>query len=172
MEEWGRRVAGIVIEPMRDADVSEVIALELGAGLNSSGRARFEAQLAGESAILLVARLKQSGASGQALVGSISGRVVIDEFQIDNVVVAESARRRGIARVLICEAAKTARMRGADQAVLEVRSRNLAGRLLYQKLGFLIVGQRLSYYREPDDAGLVLTCRGDQWALLSGTEST
>ena len=171
MEERRRRVAGLVIEPMRDVHLSEVIALELDAGLTSSGRARFEAQLAEESAVLLVARSQCPGESLESvwtLVGSISGRVVVDEFQIDNVVVAESARRQGIARVLLYEAANAAHLRGAEQAVLEVRSQNLAGRLLYQKLGFQIVGQRPGYDQEPEDAALVMVCRGPEWAFLCG----
>jgi ribosomal-protein-alanine N-acetyltransferase len=86
-----------------------------------------------------------------ALLGWAGVRVVADEAEILTVGVVPSARRRGIARMLLGALLDEARRRGAREAYLEVRIDNAAARALYAKEGFAELGIRPGYY----DAGRV-----------------
>jgi ribosomal-protein-alanine N-acetyltransferase len=86
-----------------------------------------------------------------ALLGWAGVRVVADEAEILTVGVVPSARRRGIARLLLAALLDEARRRGAREAYLEVRIDNAAARALYAKEGFAELGIRPGYY----DAGSV-----------------
>lgn len=166
MESSSNSSAAVVIGAMVSADFPDVIDLEERNGLNSLGRAGFERQLAKSGSILLVARSESSVGNGGVLQGSLSGWVIADEFQIDNIVVAETARRKGIGSILIRHSATSALGLGAAKAVLEVRAGNLSARLLYERLGFRIVGRRPEYYHEPLDDALIMVCRGGDWERL------
>ena len=156
----------VIIGPMRGEDLASVIALEERCGLNSLGRDGFEREIANESSIMVVARSRNPGGKRDEVVGSLSGWVVADEFQIDNIVVAEALRRRGIGIALLRTGARLAWLRGAKKALLEVRSGNLAARMLYQKLGFGVSARRQHYYRDPPDDALVMVCSADEWKGL------
>ena len=88
-----------------------------------------------------------------ALAGRMPVETVIfaDEAEILTVGVVPSARRRGIARMLLGALLDEARRRGAREAYLEVRIDNAAARALYAKEGFAELGIRPGYY----DAGRV-----------------
>lgn len=71
------------------------------------------------------------------------------EWEVENIVVATTARRRRLATRLITELIEQARDRGAAQLWLEVRESNLPARGLYQSLGFVECGRRTRYYSNP-----------------------
>lgn len=162
MDEPQESALEFLVEPMSPGDILDVVRLEEESGLNSLGRAGFERQLARPGSILLVAR----SAGGLALVGSLSGWVIADEFQIDNIVVREAARRQGIAGSLMRSGFVAAAELGAEKAILEVRAANLPARRLYQRLGFELVGKRHEYYRDPPDDALIMICRDEDWDRL------
>ena len=70
-----------------------------------------------------------------------------------NVAVADSHRRRGIARALVEE---LIRQLDAYQLTLEVRASNSPAIALYESLGFVQVGLRKNYYRKPKEDALIL----------------
>jgi ribosomal-protein-alanine N-acetyltransferase len=84
----------------------------------------------------------------------IAGRVGAD-WELENMVVAESGRRRGVGTLLLEELIKYARTQGADDIFLEVRESNLGARALYLKLGFEEVGLRRSYYSSPPEDSIL-----------------
>jgi ribosomal-protein-alanine N-acetyltransferase len=67
---------------------------------------------------------------------------------------------------LLKSGARAAKTRGATRAVLEVREGNEAARRLYLKLGFVVLGRRRDYYREPLEDALTQVCAGVEWARL------
>lgn len=71
------------------------------------------------------------------------------EWELENIIVAASARRRGIGKRLLAELTVRATARGAQTVFLEVRESNLAARRLYENANFLESGRRKQYYREP-----------------------
>ncbi|HWA91531.1 MAG TPA: GNAT family N-acetyltransferase [Rhizomicrobium sp.] len=84
--------------------------------------------------------------------GFVLARVAADEAEILTVAVEPAARRRGLARALLGEAALRAASRGAATMFLEVGAANRAGRALYGALGFSQAGSRKSYYEHGEDA--------------------
>ncbi len=87
--------------------------------------------------------------------GFIVGRDLVPEWEIENVVVASSAQRRGLGTRLVQELLDLARSRGAQAVFLEVRQSNRAARALYSKSGFVETGRRKSYYRNPEEDAVV-----------------
>ncbi len=88
--------------------------------------------------------------------GFVIARCAVDEWEIENVVVARELRRLGIAVKLIQELLARAHVGGATSVLLEVRQSNLAARRLYEKLGFSEQGRRPNYYRNPTEDALLL----------------
>jgi ribosomal-protein-alanine N-acetyltransferase len=96
--------------------------------------------------------LAMPGAFG--LIGSIDGapagliiaRVAAGEAEILTLGVVPGARRRGLARLLLDEAAGRAAAEGAERLFLEVAEDNLPAQALYIHAGFAKVGRRRDYY--------------------------
>ncbi len=89
------------------------------------------------------------------IAGFVIARCGRDEWEIENLVVAGSKRRRGVGGELIRELLLLARARGATSVLLEVRESNLAARRLYEKLGFSETGRRRNYYLDPLEDALL-----------------
>jgi len=87
--------------------------------------------------------------------GFIVARGLGPEWEIENIVVAEAARRQGCGEQLVAELLTLARVRGAQSVFLEVRESNGPARALYSKMGFAEIGRRRSYYRNPEEDALL-----------------
>lgn len=72
-----------------------------------------------------------------------------DDAEILTIGVAPTARRQGLARVLIGDLTKRARQRGARRVLLEVAADNRPAIALYNSIGFILLGERPGYYRLP-----------------------
>jgi [ribosomal protein S18]-alanine N-acetyltransferase len=142
------------LEPMQVEDLDAVLTIEQQAFTTPWSRAMFLSELANtRNAHLLVAWV---GEHQGDVVGYIGYRVVIDEMHIVIVAVHPAWRRRGIARVLMCEAMEQARQAACSKATLEVRVSNTGAQQLYYSLGFAPVGSRPRYYRRPTEDALIL----------------
>src|ERR1700722_12681540 len=87
------------------------------------------------------------------LLGFAVGKVLVSEVvnlgELESVVVNESTRRSGVGRTL-CEAViRWCVERGATEVELEVRAGSTGAIALYRGLGFVPVGKRAGYYRDP-----------------------
>ena len=78
------------------------------------------------------------------------------ECEIENLVVAEWQRRRGLASELLLRLIVTARERKLERILLEVRESNQAARAFYGKLGFQENGRRKAYYSQPPEDAILL----------------
>ena len=90
---------------------------------------------------------------GEKVVGYVGSQTVLQEADMMNIAVADSHRRRGIARALVEE---LIRQLDAYQLTLEVRASNAPAIALYEKLGFTQVGLRKNYYHKPKEDALIL----------------
>jgi ribosomal-protein-alanine N-acetyltransferase len=81
------------------------------------------------------------------------------EWEIENVAVIGSARRRGLGSRLLGEFLNLVRERGGSEVYLEVRESNLAARRLYEKWAFVETGKRKAYYHDPPEDARVLRLR-------------
>lgn len=88
-----------------------------------------------------------------AVVGfSVTRQVAAEEWEILNLAVAPSARRNGLGSRLLEEI--LSRCRG--DVFLEVRASNGAARKLYENTGFRTITERLQYYYNPIETGIVM----------------
>ena len=90
-----------------------------------------------------------------SLLGFLIAREVDHDWEIENIVVADSCRRRGWGASLLVEFLNTARGLGANRVFLEVREANHAARRLYEKQGFTESGRRKAYYQQPEEDAIV-----------------
>lgn len=88
--------------------------------------------------------------------GFIVGRSADREWEIENVAVSGSARRRGLGSHLLGEFLRLVRERDGREIFLEVRESNQAARKLYGKWAFVEAGRRKAYYQNPQEDALIL----------------
>ena len=88
--------------------------------------------------------------------GYIGSQTVPDESDMMNVAVHPDFRRRGIAEALVNALCDALKKQGSVSLTLEVRASNDPAKALYEKLGFLQVGKRPNYYRNPKEDALIL----------------
>ena len=90
------------------------------------------------------------------VIGYIGSQTSIDETDVMNVAIHPDCRRRGIAETLIVNLVEELKKKGSHALMLEVRASNAPAIALYEKLGFLQVGCRKNYYRNPKEDALIL----------------
>lgn len=90
-----------------------------------------------------------------ALSGFLVARYLAPEWELENIVVAEDARRRGIGRQLLSALMARAREANSQFVFLEVRESNLPARALYEKAGFREAGRRKGYYTNPPENAIL-----------------
>jgi len=90
------------------------------------------------------------------VLGYVGSQTVLGETDMMNVAVAHDARRQGIAQKLIEALAEQLKVQGSHCLTLEVRASNAPAIGLYRKLGFIQVGRRPGYYRNPKEDALIL----------------
>jgi [ribosomal protein S18]-alanine N-acetyltransferase len=126
-------------------DVAAILAIERQAANAAHwSHQQYEGRLT--DGIVLVAEEEMGSLSG-----FVCARAVAGEWEIENVVVAESVRRHGVADGLLTEIMRRARAQAASAVWLEVRESNQPARFLYEKHGFHETGRRRMYYRNPDE---------------------
>ena len=86
-------------------------------------------------------------------------RRVDAEWELENIVVAETVRRRGVAKRLLDELIAHARAERGNGIFLEVRESNQSARALYRKVGFDETGLRNSYYSDPPEGAILCRLR-------------
>lgn len=90
------------------------------------------------------------------LAGYICYWLIAGEMQVLNLATATDFRRQGIAGRLLAHAFFTAGKTGLEQAWLEVRAGNRAAIELYRQQGFVADSVRSGYYRDGEDALLMV----------------
>jgi len=147
-----------LIRPATAADLDAVVAIERVAFTDPPwSRDSFAALLGDPYVLFLVATASSPTPVGPApVIGYVVTSTVADEADLANVAVAADRRRQGIGRRLVDAAIDGARAAGARTMYLEVRESNLAAVQLYHARGFVPVGRRRRYYRQPVEDALIL----------------
>lgn len=114
-------------------------------------REQLATQLSGERHVFLAAEV-----DGQ-VAGYVGMMHVLDEGYISNVAVGGEFRRRGIGDALIEALLSRCESLGLVFVTLEVRRSNAPARALYEKHGFVAVGERRNYYEQPREDAVLMT---------------
>lgn len=83
-------------------------------------------------------------------IGYAFGTVIIDEGELYRIAVSPEKRGNGIGESLLRDFVENCRNKGAVKLFLEVRSRNVPARRLYEKIGFKEISVRKGYYGDDD----------------------
>jgi [ribosomal protein S18]-alanine N-acetyltransferase len=110
--------------------------------------AQYEELFRGSSRVALI--MEEAG-----LQGFVIARVVGGEWEIENIAIADPARRRGLGTRLLGEFLDLARAQNAAAVFLEVRESNQAARALYKKWAFVESGCRPGYYKDPGEDAIL-----------------
>lgn len=141
----------VKIRNMTDADVSAVAELEKLCFSMPWSENSIRSELDNPLSLWLVAE------SNGAVCGYVGSQTVLEESDVMNVAVLDSARGAGIGSALMRELMLQLKGLGSEKLTLEVRASNLPARGLYAKLGFTEVGVRKNYYRDPKEDALILS---------------
>ena len=93
---------------------------------------------------------------GENLAGYVGSQSVLGESDMMNVAVHPDYRRQGIAEKLCLALVQALKEKGNHCLTLEVRASNDPAKALYEKLGFIQVGLRKNYYRNPKEDACIL----------------
>jgi len=110
-----------------------------------------------ERLILVVEDASAETESGtpHPILAFLVGHRVDREWELENIVVAEKSRRRGLGSRLLSEFIEHARANSGSGIFLEVRRLNESARSLYRKLGFEETGFRKDYYASPAEDAIL-----------------
>lgn len=138
------------IRKMEKGDILQLAELERLCFSDPWSVSAFEYELNNPLSLWLVA------VSGQTVAGYVGSQTVIDGSDMMNIAVAPAFRRQGIANKLIESLIAGLQERGSHSLTLEVRASNEPAISLYRQLGFIQVGRRPNYYRNPKEDALIL----------------
>ena len=136
---------------MTAAHLDSVCAIENACFAHPWSRQSIEAELDNETSLFYVAV-----EDGQ-VVGYIGMSFVLDEGYIYNVAVKADCRKNGVGSALIQTLVTHCRKNNFAFLTLEVRESNAPARSLYEKFGFIKVGERKNYYSDPTENAVLMT---------------
>ncbi len=140
----------ISIKMMDEGHVPQIAALEKICFSQPWSENSIVSELSNPLSVWLVAEIDG------ALAGYIGSQSVLGESDVMNIAISPDYRRQGIGEKLVLALVEELKKLGNHCLSLEVRLSNTPARTLYEKLGFLEVGRRPNYYRNPKEDALIL----------------
>lgn len=128
------------------ADMDAVLAIEQSCYPHPWSLRHFLQELENPAASILVCEIEN------CIVGYVCYWLISGEMQILNLATSLQVRRIGIAAQLLERAFELCSLAELSSSWLEVRSGNQAAIALYQRYGFKLSGTRRAYYRDGEDA--------------------
>ena len=138
------------IRLMNNGDIEQIAELEKLCFADPWSVSAFSYELNNPLSLWLVA------VDGDTVAGYVGSQTVMGESDMMNVAVAPEYRRQGIAEQLIIDLIRQLNNRNSKSLALEVRQSNPPAISLYEKLGFVQVGCRPRYYRNPKEDALIM----------------
>ncbi len=139
-----------IIRAAIHSDLDAVLAIERASPTAAHWpRAQYEAAISNSEKFFLVAEQEHS------VLGFLLASSSIQEWELENIAVPPSARRRGIGKALLQALISAAHKAGATEIRQEMRASNLAAQKLGQRVGFTQDGHRPRYYRDPEEDALL-----------------
>lgn len=137
----------ITIERFKKEHIKAVAEIEKVCFSSPWSEAALSEELTNENAHFLTAFCNGKAA------GYLGLQIICGEGYITNIAVLPEFRRRGIAKALLSEAFKN----DLTFITLEVRKSNFPAISLYKNLGFDEVGERKSFYSNPEENAILMT---------------
>lgn len=100
----------------------------------------------------------EASPGAREIAGFLVARHVAREWELENIVVGPSLRRKGIGQNLLHALFQRATETNSRSVFLEVRESNDSARRLYESAGFHQTGRRKLYYSEPSEDAILYRC--------------
>ena len=94
--------------------------------------------------------------AGGHIVGYGGVYLILDEGQISNIAVLRAYRGKKIGLAILERIIELCKSEGCVRITLELRKSNSVARALYEKCGFVEVGERPNFYSNPSEAGILM----------------
>ncbi len=147
---------GLLLRRMTLDDLDSVMEIAREGFTNPWSPELMKREMIHEWSTVLVATSRQEPGAPERVLGFLVFWLVHDEVHVLNVAIALSARRKGVGRALMREAAERGRAGKAILATLEVRRSNTPAITLYEELGYRQVGIRVNYYADEGEDAIVM----------------
>jgi len=134
------------IRLISEFDLDDIISIEVDCYDHPWSSLQFSQELENPVSSILVYE------ADDKIVGYICYWLIVGEMQILNIASSSQFRRQGIAVQLLEEAFRRCSQIELSSAWLEVKSGNFGAIALYQRYGFILSGTRKAYYRDGEDA--------------------
>ena len=142
----------IIIKNMQKEDVSEVVKLEeLSYGKHHWSKESFYNELANELSYYYCA-FDESG----KLIGYCGCWQILEEAHITTLSVRPECRRKKVAQALLIKMFEDCYKEKIKYITLEVRESNVPAISLYEKNGFISIGERKGYYQDNNENALIM----------------
>lgn len=141
---------------MTSAHVQQVAALEKQCFRDPWSEKSIADELQNSLSLWLVA------VDGARVIGYVGSQSVLGEADMMNVAVDSAYRRQGVGLRLVESLVNALKEKQVHSLTLEVRASNDPAKALYKMLGFLQVGRRPGYYKNPKEDALILR---KEWVL-------
>jgi len=140
----------VTIRKLQDSDIEPLSQIEAASFSMPWSAQDFRDLLSREYCFYLVALIDEE------VVGCAGLTNICNEGNIDNVVVAEAHRGKGIAQALLGELLAQGEAMGIEAFTLEVRVSNAAAIHVYEKSGFVSEGIRPRFYERPTEDAVIM----------------
>ena len=147
-------IANLTLRRATTADIPQLVALADAAGTAGHWSERQYQSILDPTALEPASpnsRFTLVAESQTEVLGFLMASHISPEWELENIVVSNAFRGKGIATRLMNELIAHARHSHSSSIFLEVRESNRAARALYAKLGFCQTGRRKSYYSQPSE---------------------
>jgi ribosomal-protein-alanine acetyltransferase len=141
-----------LVRPGRAADAAAIRSILIESNLSAPAAGDRERQTESRIGEILTFVCEQD----QVLVGVLQWRHLGEEAEILDLAVRLHDRRQGLASFLLQSFLQHFSQSSVGAIFLEVRESNAPAIALYNKFGFQITGRRPNYYRNPDEAALLM----------------
>jgi len=141
--EWWRG-GPVVVEAATARDAAQLARLHGASFAHGWGESEFESMLAERNTLVHRLRL------GRKTIGFAVSRIGADEAEILSIAVYSAYRGRGLSHMLLLTHLGHLAGRGVRTIFLEVEENNQPARRLYDRTGFMVVGRRERYYKQPN----------------------
>lgn len=140
----------MIIVKMSESHIPQIAELEKLCFNDPWSENSIASELGNKLALWLVAEHE-----GQIL-GYVGSQTVLGETDMMNIATHPDFRKQGIGTALIRALIVELSAQGSHSLMLEVRASNESAISVYEKMGFIQVGIRKNYYRNPKEDALIL----------------
>ena len=140
----------MIVTEMLDSHVSQIAELEKLCFQDPWSENSIASELNNRLSLWLVA------VEADTVIGYVGSQTVLGETDMMNIAVHPDYRKQGIGTALVTELISALNARGSHSLMLEVRISNESAISVYMKQGFVVVGRRKNYYRNPKEDALIM----------------